>query len=95
MTAPEIINSDIYLALNITILVFSAVCAYFFRNDPIFKQRSYPVEFLWMFNLIAQTIRFRLILESIVTKDPWPCVATIFNAGVQVRILIYEQLYLL
>ena len=75
---------DLFVSMTVVVLFISIPFFILFRKDPIFRNRSYPLEFLWWLNNLAQSVRMRLIIETIVTKHPWPCIVTIWNSGIQV-----------
>jgi hypothetical protein len=77
--------ADLFVGLTVAVLGLSLPFFIFFRKDPIFHQRSYPLELLWWLNNLAQTIRMRLIIVSIETVHPWVCLTTIWDSGIQVQ----------
>ena len=95
MTLFSVLN-DLFFALTIISLGFSLPFFIVFRRDPVFRQRSYALEGLWWLMNLGQAIRFRYVAISIETGNPWPCIATIWASGIQVRSLrtIHQNLHL-
>ena len=77
--------ADLFFGLTMAVIGLSLPFFILFRHDPLFRQRSYPLEFMWMFQTAAHAVRFRYIIISIATHHPWPCLLTIWNSGIQVQ----------